>query len=76
VPFVVSVHDVSYLEEPRYFKPVPRGAASFDCERYVQTAERDSRPSEFSRGAILKHYSLDEHKVVVVPNAVSRDIAR
>jgi glycosyltransferase involved in cell wall biosynthesis len=37
----------------------------------VQAAARVLTPSEFSRRAILRHYNLDENKVVVVPNAVS-----
>jgi glycosyltransferase involved in cell wall biosynthesis len=37
----------------------------------VEAAARVLTPSEFSRRAILRHYKLDERKVVVVPNAVS-----
>jgi glycosyltransferase involved in cell wall biosynthesis len=79
VPMVVSVHDVSYLEEPHYFKAFRAAQLRLTVKRTVQNAARVLTPSEFSRRAILKHYStdgsprrgLDESKVVVVPNAVS-----
>ena len=70
-PLVVSVHDVSYLEEPRYFKPFRAAQLRLTVKRTVQAAARVLTHSEFSRRAILKHYLLDEGKVVVAPNAVS-----
>jgi glycosyltransferase involved in cell wall biosynthesis len=39
--------------------------------RTVRRATRVLTPSEFSRRAILRHYAVDEHKVVVAPNGVS-----
>jgi glycosyltransferase involved in cell wall biosynthesis len=40
-------------------------------KRTVESAARILTPSEFSRQAILKHYGIEERRVVVVPNAVS-----
>src|SRR5262249_31483572 len=40
-------------------------------KRTVESAARVLTPSDFSRRAILKHYSIDPEKVTVVPNAVS-----
>jgi len=71
VPLIVSVHDVSYLEEPHYFKAFRAAQLRLTVKRTVQKAARVLTPSEFSRRAILKHYALDERQVVVVPNAVS-----
>jgi glycosyltransferase involved in cell wall biosynthesis len=71
VPLVVSVHDVSYLEHPQYFTRFRSTQLRLTVKRTVETAARILTPSEFSRRAILRHYKLDEHKVVVVPNAVS-----
>jgi glycosyltransferase involved in cell wall biosynthesis len=71
VPLVVSVHDVSYLEHPQYFTRFRSRQLRFTVKRTVEAAARILTPSEFSRRAILRHYKLDERKVVVVPNAVS-----
>jgi glycosyltransferase involved in cell wall biosynthesis len=71
VPLVVSVHDVSYLEHPQYFTRLRSRQLRFTVKRTVEAASRILTPSEFSRRAILRHYKLDERKVVVVPNAVS-----
>ena len=71
VPLVVSVHDVSYLEHPQYFTRFRSRQLRFTVKRTVEAAARILTPSEFSRKAILRHYRLDERKVIVVPNAVS-----
>ncbi|MGA3189770.1 MAG: glycosyltransferase, partial [Bryobacteraceae bacterium] len=71
VPLVVSVHDVSYLEHPQYFTRFRAAQLRLTVKRTVEAAARVLTPSEFSRRAILRHYKLDERKVVVVPNAVS-----
>jgi glycosyltransferase involved in cell wall biosynthesis len=71
VPLVVSVHDVSYLEHPQYFTRFRSTQLRLTVKRTVEAAARILTPSEFSRRAILRHYKLDEQKVVVVPNAVS-----
>ena len=71
VPLVVSVHDVSYLEHPRYFTRFRATQLKLTVKRTVQSAARVLTPSEFSRNAILKHYAIDERKVVVVHNAAS-----
>jgi glycosyltransferase involved in cell wall biosynthesis len=70
-PVVVSVHDVSFLEYPQYFTRFRAMQLRSTVKRTVQSAARVLTPSEFSRRAILRHYRLDENKVVVVPNAVS-----
>ena len=71
VPLVVSVHDVSYLEYPQYFTRFRAMQLRATVKRTVQAAARVLTPSEFSRRAILRHYQIDESKVVAVPNAVS-----
>jgi glycosyltransferase involved in cell wall biosynthesis len=71
VPLVVSVHDVSYLEHPQYFTRFRSHQLRYTVNRTVHAAARILTPSEFSRKAILRHYKLDERKVIAVPNAVS-----
>ena len=83
VPLIVSVHDVSYLEYPQYFTRFRSVQLRLTVKRTLKRAARVLTPSEFSKRAILKHYPIDEKKVVVVPNAVAglfrpieRDVAR
>jgi glycosyltransferase involved in cell wall biosynthesis len=71
VPMVVSVHDVSYLEYPEYFRRLRAAQLRFTVKRSVHAAARILTPSEFSRRAIIRHYGVDGGKVVVVHNAVS-----
>lgn len=71
VPLIVSVHDVSYLEHPRYFTRFRAAQLRLTVRNSVQRAARILTPSEFSRRAILKAYGVDPEKVVVVPNAAS-----
>jgi glycosyltransferase involved in cell wall biosynthesis len=71
VPLVVSVHDVSFLEHPQYFTRFRATQLRLTVKRTVHGAARVLTPSEFSRRAILRHYPIDDDKVVVVPNAVS-----
>lgn len=82
-PLVVSVHDVSFLEYPRYFTRFRSLQLRLTVRQTVQRAVRVLTPSEYSRRAILKHYRIPEDKVVVVPNAVAgqfrpieREVAR
>jgi glycosyltransferase involved in cell wall biosynthesis len=84
VPIVVSVHDVSFLEHPEYFKRDRAWQLWWTVRRTVRRAARVLTGTEFSRRSILRVYGdLDERKVVVVPNAaasefrpISREAAR
>ncbi len=74
VPVVVSVHDVSFLEHPEYFKRDRAWQLQWTVRRTVRRAARVLTGSEFSRNAILKVYGdLEEDKVVVVPNAAAKE---
>jgi glycosyltransferase involved in cell wall biosynthesis len=71
VPVVVSVHDVSYVEHPEFFSTPRALQLRLTVRRTVRMASRVLCPSEFSRRSIQAVYGLDEHRVTVVPNAVS-----
>ncbi len=73
VPLVVSVHDVSFLEYPQYFTRFRAAQLKLTVRRTVERAAAILTPSEFSRGAILRHYGLDQDKVVVVHNAAGAE---
>jgi glycosyltransferase involved in cell wall biosynthesis len=70
-PIVVSVHDVSFLEHPEYFRAARVWQLQVTVRRTVQRAARILTPSEFSSRQIQKVYGVDPDKITVVPNAVS-----
>ena len=54
VPVVVTVHDVSFLDHPEYFKRGRRFQLRRTVERTVRAAARILTVSEFSRNAICE----------------------
>jgi glycosyltransferase involved in cell wall biosynthesis len=68
---VVSVHDVSYLEHPKYFTSFRALQLRVTVRRTVRAASCVLTPSEFSKQRILDAYKLPDEKVVVLPNGVS-----
>jgi glycosyltransferase involved in cell wall biosynthesis len=70
-PVVVSVHDVSFLEHPEYFRPLRRLQLRYTVERTIREAARIITGSEFSRDAIARSYGLDRDGIAVVPNAAA-----
>jgi glycosyltransferase involved in cell wall biosynthesis len=83
VPTVVSVHDVSFLEHPEYFKRTRAMQLGITVAQSVRRASRIVTGSEFARDSIVKAYKLPPEKIVVVPDAaspsfrsVNRDAAR
>ncbi|HVN04373.1 MAG TPA: glycosyltransferase family 1 protein [Bryobacteraceae bacterium] len=83
VPVVVSVHDVSFLVHPEYFKKMRALQLRWTVARTIHGATRILTGSEFSRDSIVRAYGeACARKIVVVPNAaanglrpVSRDSA-
>src|SRR3954465_12636339 len=74
VPVVVSVHDVSFLEHPEYFKRGRAWQLQQTVSRTVKRAAKILTGTDFSRNSILKVYGdLEEDKVVVVPNAAASE---
>jgi glycosyltransferase involved in cell wall biosynthesis len=70
-PIVVSVHDVSYLEHPKFFTSFRALQLRVTVRRTVRAASCVLTPSEFSKRRILDAYQLPDDKVVVLPNGVS-----
>jgi len=70
-PVVVTVHDVSFLENPEYFRLSRRMQLRLTVARTIERAERVLTVSDYSRDAILRHYDISPEKVRVVPNAAS-----
>jgi len=72
VPVVVTVHDVSFLEHPEYFKRGRAWQLQQTVSRTVKRAAKILTGTEYARRSILKVYGdLEEDKVVVVPYAAA-----
>jgi glycosyltransferase involved in cell wall biosynthesis len=71
VPVVVSVHDVSFLEHPEYFRFLRGNQLRLTVRRTVRMAAKIITGSEFSRVSIARAYHLDPDTIAVVPNAAS-----
>lgn len=71
VPVVVTVHDVSFVEQPEFFSKFRQKQLALTVHRTVQQAARVLTCSEFSRNAISKAYGMNPEKIVVAPNAAS-----
>ncbi len=70
-PFVVSVHDVSYLERPEYFTNARRLQLRTTVANTVKRAARILTVSEFSSRRIQAAYDIPPERVEVIHNAVS-----
>src|SRR6516225_8129167 len=71
VPMVVTVHDVSFLENPEYFTSFRAHQLKLTVTRTISKAVRILTPSEFSRQSIIASYGVPDDKVTVIPNGVS-----
>jgi len=70
-PFVVSVHDVSYIERPEYFNTARRLQLKTTVANTVKRAARVLTVSEFSRQRIQATYNVPAERISVIHNAVS-----
>jgi len=70
-PFVVSVHDVSYIEHPEYFTTPRRLQLKTTVSNTVRRAAKVLTVSHFSRQRIQAAYGIPEEKIEVIYNAVS-----
>jgi glycosyltransferase involved in cell wall biosynthesis len=70
-PFVVSVHDVSYIEKPEYFTTARRLQLKSTVAHTVRRAARVLTVSEFSRKRIQAAYNIPSERIEVIHNAVS-----
>ncbi len=72
VPVIVTVHDVSFLEHPEYFKGTRATQLRLTVRRTVFQAAKVLTGCEFAKRSILRAYpKLDPEKVVVVPYAAA-----
>ena len=73
VPFVLTVHDLSFEEDPRFYTRYERAWHRLGrLGRLARRAERVIAVSAATREAALARWGLDPDRVVVVPSGVDR----
>ena len=72
VPFAVTIHDVSFLAHPEWFRPRERWRRRFLANRMAASASVIFTDSEFSRSEIASLLHVDGDRLKVVPPGVSR----
>ncbi len=63
---VVTIHDLIFLRNPEYYKPVDRWIYNQKFRRACLDADRIVAVSEFTKRDIIRYYSIDEAKIDVV----------
>jgi glycosyltransferase involved in cell wall biosynthesis len=71
VPLVVSVHDVSFIDHPHYFKPARGLQLRTTVANTVSRARKIITVSEFSRQRIQATYNIPAEQIHVIYNGVS-----
>ena len=71
VPFAVTIHDVSFLARPEWFRPRERWRRRILAHRMAAAASLIFTDSEFSRTEIASLLHVDEDKLKVIPPGVS-----
>lgn len=71
VPLAVTIHDISFIAQPRWFRPRERWrrrALTTYAARHASVVFTDSM---FSRSEIEKHLKIDRSRLVVIPPGVT-----
>ncbi len=70
VPTVVTVHDLSYVAHPEWFRLREGARRRWITRRSVQRAAQVITVSEFSRDEIVEHFSLPAGRVRVIVSGI------
>jgi glycosyltransferase involved in cell wall biosynthesis len=70
VPFAVTIHDVSFMAHPEWFRPRERFRRRFLARRMAASASIIFTDSEFSRSEIASRLGVDGARLVVIPPGV------
>jgi len=71
VPFAVTIHDISFIAHPRWFRPRERWRRRFLTSYAARNAAVVFTDSEFSRSEIEKHLKVKRGQLTVVPPGVT-----
>jgi len=79
IPFAVTIHDVSFMAHPEWFRPRERFRRRFLARRMASSASVIFTDSEFSRSEIASRLRVDDSRLLVIPPgvpAMSDDLLR
>lgn len=71
VPLALTIHDVSFLAHPEWFRPRERIRRRLLTRRSARAASVVFTDSTFSRNEILRHIPLDSGRIQVIAPGVS-----
>jgi glycosyltransferase involved in cell wall biosynthesis len=74
-PTVVTVHDLSFESDPALMGLRDRFFFRTMVPRSARRADRIVAVSELTRRDLIEHYSVDERKIVVIPNGVDPEFS-
>ena len=72
IPFAVTIHDISFLAQPRWFRPRERWRRRILTTYAARHAAVVFTDSQFSREEIERHMAVEPARVVVIPPGVAR----
>jgi glycosyltransferase involved in cell wall biosynthesis len=70
---IITIHDILFRDFPQHFPYSYRITKDVLFRRSAHRADLLFTVSEYSRKAISKHYKINQNKIHVTPNAVSKD---
>ena len=71
LPLALTIHDVSFLAHPEWFRPRERARRRFVTRRSAQAASVLFTDSQFSRDEIARLVPLDPARIEVIPPGIS-----
>jgi glycosyltransferase involved in cell wall biosynthesis len=67
IPFAVTIHDVSFMAHPEWFRPRERWRRRFLARRMASSASVILTDSDFSRREIASRLYVEDSRLVVIP---------
>ena len=74
IPFAVTIHDVSFLAHPEWFRPRERWRRRILAHRMAATASVIFTDSQFSRSEIASRLHVDADRLTVIPPGVKATV--
>jgi len=71
IPLVVTIHDLSFVAHPEWFRRGERVRLRVLTRRAAQKARAVITVSEFSRGELIERYHIDAGRIHVIPHGIS-----
>ncbi len=76
VPFGVTIHDISFIAQPRWFRPRERWRRRILTTYAARHAAVVFTDSEFSRSEINRHLRVESGRLAVIPPGITDPVSR